>query len=200
MIKKSIRIISMVCSCLICVSAVILLVDFFTLLSNIGNFSNMDATSIIYVLIRMLTVGLLAAVSGIIGGFGIKAFIVNEEPKYLKYYPAIFVVLYFALLSFVYLVFFGFRDSSTWVHFILSAGGAVVLLLVLFGKQEESVKTILQFVGLGLAFIVTILLLSIGVDKFLLVVNLFIIMAFIAMNVLVLILNNNGESKKALNN
>ena len=200
MIKKSIRIISMVCSCLICVSAIILLVDFFSSLSNIGYFSNMDATSIIYVLIKMLTIGLLAAASGIIGGFGIKAFIVNEEPKYLKYYPAIFVVLYFALLSFVYLVFFGYGSSSTWVHFILSAGGAVVLLLVLFGKQEESVKTILQFVGLGLAFIVTVLLLSSGVDKFLLVVNLFIIMAFIANSILVLILKDNSKNKEAVNN
>ena len=75
MIKKTIRIISMVCSCLISVSAILLLIGFFSSLANIGDFSGWPVTTIISYFIGMSLDAAFCAISGIIGGLGIKAFI-----------------------------------------------------------------------------------------------------------------------------
>ena len=192
MIKKSIRIISMVCSCLICFSALILLINVLQSLANIGNLH--DGLSIFRFIIFLLIDAAFCVVSGFIGGFGIKAFICNEEFIYLKYYPIAFALLNVFLYNFVSLFFGGYANSTVWVLLILS----VLLFLVLFGKYEKTIKVVLQFVGLGIVFVLTVMLLSYssGLSAVFFLTNMFIIMGFIANDILVLV-GNSAKSSKA---
>ena len=196
MIKKSIRIISMVCSCLICFSALILLINVLQSLANIGYLH--DGLSIFRFIIFLLIDAAFCVVSGFIGGFGIKAFICNEEFIYLKYYPIAFALLNVFLYNFVSLFFGGYANSTVWVLLILSTGASVLLFLVLFGKYEKTIKVVLKFVGLGIVFVLTVMLLSYssGLSAVFFLANMFIIMGFIANDILVLV-DKGTESSKA---
>ena len=192
--KKMVSITSLVAGILVAVVALFLVILGIVVMTSFD--ANNGAKANWWLAIEVVLFLGAAAILGIFAFLTIRNYIRgNEEYQY----GALAAITWFGMefiMTFVSMCFWGFDNARSWVVVIFSAAGIVLIMIPMFAKLEKFVGQILVLIGVGLGFVLDVVLLtnSGGIG---LATNIFVMFMFIALFLVYLflvIIDNQKES------
>lgn len=188
---KTVKVSSLVASCLIAVVAV------FSLISSILKFTDINSNYEAKVNVYFIIIGLLTLVATAAYCFsallGFKNYLNNKNDKDYSYLATCTYLGFLVLTDFLTMCFFGFDTAKGWVVLVLAIGAIVLLALSKYGKFENKIlNPIFVLISVVLSFVIVVVELaySNGFDIATNIFNMFMFMGIFIYLLFDFLLNN----------